>query len=141
VKPKAHLTNRNYAHFLPLALLLSLLLLLAGCTAAPKWGGWSKQPSPAQIAAVMGPQPATYLYYPRYEVYQDEKSREYFYQDGQWWVNDRRPPTGISVAALQESPSVQITLQDAPKREHASVKQTYPPTWSGNAAVVAGTAR
>lgn len=136
VKTKAHLTTRCCS--LCLVLLLAPVLLLAGCTAAPKWGGWSKQPSPKQIAAVMGPQPATFLYYPRYEVYQNEKTGEYVYQDGQWWINDRRPPQGIAVATLQETPSVLITLQDSPKREHAGVKQTYPANWDGKSAVVAG---
>jgi hypothetical protein len=27
---------------------------LSGCTGAPKWGTWSKAPTQAQIAAVMG---------------------------------------------------------------------------------------
>ena len=85
----------------------------------------------------MGVQPATFLYFPHYEIYQNEKSGEYVYQDGQWWINDRRPPAGVSVAALNESPSVVITLQDAPKREHAAVKQAYPTNWNGKPAVVA----
>lgn len=31
-----------------------MVAFLSGCTGAPKWGTWSKAPTQAQIAAVMG---------------------------------------------------------------------------------------
>lgn len=135
MKIKALLTTLSCPLY-PVMVLVPLLLL-TGCSGAPKWGGWSKQPSPEQLAAVMGPKPATFIYFPRYEVYQNEKSLEYVYQDGQWWIENPRPPGGVSVAALEEAPSVLITLQDSPKREHAGVKQAYPSDWDGKGSVVA----
>lgn len=33
---------------------LGLATLLSGCTGAPRWGAWSKAPTQAQIATVLG---------------------------------------------------------------------------------------
>src|SRR6187549_866302 len=106
---------------------LGLLPLLTGCVDAPAWGAWSKRPTPAQIQAVMGRPLETYIYFSRYEVYQNDRTKEYVYQDRDEWVHSPAPPAAIAEAKLQASPSVILSLRGGPDQSHTKARKEYPP--------------
>ena len=106
--------------------LVFLLLFLAGCTGSPPWGAWSHTPTPEQIAVVMGRRTETFIYFSRYEVYQNMRNREYVYWERQRWVHSPLPPATITAATLQQSPTVKLTLDDSPERAHAKIRLNYP---------------
>jgi hypothetical protein len=72
--------------------------------------------------------PDNYVYYPAYGVYYNGYSHQYAYQDRSQWVM-RSAPMGISVDALQASPSVRMDFHDSPALHHAAMAKQYPRTW------------
>lgn len=134
MKPKAHRISSGCCVG---GALLALIPLMTGCADSPPWGAWSKSPSPAQIAAVMGRRPETFIYFSRYEVYQNERTKEYVYQDGHWWIHSPLPPVTIDPATLKQSPAVIVPLQESPEKAHAKTRAAYPSDWDKAPAVVA----
>jgi len=119
--------------------ILCQLPLLTGCADSPAWGSWSKRPTPAQIEAVMGRPLETFVYFSRYEVYQNELTREYIYQENNDWVRSAAPPPAIDEARLQASPFVVLSLRDGPDKSHAKARQQYPSDVERNPTLVAST--
>lgn len=115
---------------------LFVLGLLAGCSGAPRWGAWSKRPSPAQIQAVLGRQ-ESYVYIPAYEVYYNGAAARYVFWDGGDWVSTREPPYEVSLEELLTAPSVVMDFQDHPARHHAAVVRRYPRDWQRPAPLLA----
>ena len=74
----------------------------------------------------MGRRSETFIYYSRYEVYQNTRNREYVYWEGQRWVRSPLPPATITVATLQQSPVVKLTLEESPERSHPKTRLNYP---------------
>jgi len=105
---------------------MGVIPLLTGCADSPPWGTWSKRPTPAQIEAVMGRPLETFIYFSRYEVYQNERTREYIYQENNEWVRSAVPPGTIVETKLQASPFVVLSLRDGPGKSYAKVRQQYP---------------
>jgi len=81
--------------------------------------------------------PETFIYFSRYEVYQNQRTREYVYQDGHWWIRSPLPPVTIAETTLQESPAVMVSLQDAPEQSHGKTREAYPSDWGKKPAIVA----
>jgi len=75
----------------------------------------------------MGRPLETYIYFSRYEVYQNDHTKEYVYQDGNEWVESPVPPAAVTEAKLQASPSVVLSLRDGPDKSHAKARKEYPP--------------
>lgn len=69
-----------------------------------------------------------YVYYPGYQVYYSNSRRQYAYPEGGRWVS-QPAPRGVSVSALQASPSVKMAFHDSPANHHAAVVQQYPKNW------------
>jgi hypothetical protein len=107
---------------------LVLIVLLAGCTDTPRWGGWSTAPSQAQIETGLQ-RLDTYVYFPRYQVYFNAARGRYTFWDGRAWVTGPQPPAGIPAELLQASPSVAMRFTDAPEWHHAEVNRLYPRNW------------
>lgn len=107
-----------------------LLLFLSGCAGSPPWGAWSKSPTPAQLRAALAGTPETFIYFSRYEVYQNERTKEYVYQDGHWWIHSALPPVTIEEATLKQSPAVVVALEESPERSHGQIRETYPSDWN-----------
>lgn len=116
---------------------LSLLTVLTGCSDSPAWGGWSKRPTPAQIEAVMARPLETFVYFSRYEVYQNEHTREYVYRENDEWVRSVMPPPAVSEAKLQASPFVVLSLRNGPGESYAKVRKQYPSDLEKNPSLVA----
>ena len=120
------------------AAILSLLPLLTGCANSPPWGGWSKSPTPAQIEAVMGRPLETFVYFTRYEVYQNERTKEYVYQNRDEWIHSPVPPAAIAEPKLQASPSVVLSLREGPdNKSHAKAPKEQPSDAERKPAVMA----
>jgi len=117
--------------------LLGWLLFLTGCADSPPWGAWSKIPSATEIAAVTGHRPETFIYFSRYEVYQNDRTKEYVYQEDHQWVHSSHPPVAISEGMLQSSPSAKVLLAGEPEQKHAVVRQVYPSDWRHPSGVMA----
>lgn len=69
-----------------------------------------------------------YVYYPAYQVYYSSSRRQYAYPEGGRWVS-QPAPRGVSVNALQASPSVKMNFHDSPANHHAAVVKQYPKNW------------
>ncbi len=110
--------------------------LLAGCSGSPPWGGWSREPSQAQVARALG-RPETFIYFSQYEVYRRARPREYVYLDNGAWVHRQQPPADLSEATLQASPTVEVELTDGPEHGHEAVKRSYPRVASAAGTIVA----
>ena len=76
-------------------------------------------------AAVM---PDTYVYYPSYGVYFNQRNRQYYYLNGSVWVNQPQP-YGVTVPDLQASPYVNMNFHDAPAYHHTEMQRQYPRNW------------
>jgi hypothetical protein len=72
--------------------------------------------------------PDNYIYYPSYGVYYNQHNRQYYYQDGNVWVN-RSEPMGVSIYTLQASPFVNMNFHDSPEHHHAEMQRQYPRNW------------
>lgn len=116
-----------------------MLSLLTGCSGSPPWGAWSKQPTPEQIQAVMGRPLETFIYFSRYDVYQNELTREYIYQENNEWVRSSAPPSRIAEAKLQASPFVTLSLRDGPDKSHTQAHNHYPADREKNPTLMAST--
>ncbi len=110
--------------------------LLAGCAGSPPWGGWSKEPSDAQVQAALGHR-ESYIYFTHYEVYRRTRAKEYVYREHGAWVHRDVPPAGVSEAALEASPSVEVALNDTPENQHSAVKLAYPRNLDASSIVAA----
>jgi hypothetical protein len=117
--------------------LLVMVLLLSGCADSPPWGGWSMTPSAEQLAAARGRRPETFIYFSRYEVYQNERTKEYVYEGDRGWMHSVRPPTAIAESTLLASPAVKVVLEDEPGQAHAAVRRAHPADWRNPSGVMA----
>ncbi len=127
----------NFAGIRLRALLGLLLLgLLAGCADSPRWGAWSRRPSPAQTQAALGRQDS-YVYIPAYEIYYNGTGARYVFWNGADWVSSREPPYEVSLEELLTAPSVVMDFHDHPARHHAAVVLRYPRDWRRPAALLA----
>ena len=72
--------------------------------------------------------PDTYIYYPSYGVYYNQRNRQYYYQNGNVWVNQPQPQ-GVSILELQASPFVNMDWHDSPEHHHAEMQRQYPRNW------------
>jgi hypothetical protein len=115
---------------------LATAALLSGCSGSPPWGGWSKEPTQAQVARALG-RPETFIYFSQYEVYRRAHPREYVYQNNGAWVHREQPPADVSESALQASPTVEVVLTDGPEHGHEAVKRSYPRTPAAGDTIVA----
>lgn len=121
-----------------MVLSLGLLFLLVGCAGAPRWGTWSKNPTPAQIQAGLSPRDS-YVYIPAYETYYNTTAARYVFPSNLGWVTQVDPPQDVSVGMLLASPSVAMTFTDAPARHHAAMARLYPRNWGQGTVVMAFT--
>lgn len=117
---------------------LGLLLLLAGCNGAPRWGAWSQSPTRAQLEAGRAPRDS-YVYIPAYDTYYNATAARYVFPSSQGWVTQADPPQDVSVGMLLGSPSVAMTFTDAPAQHHPAMARLYPRNWGQSNAVVAFT--
>lgn len=116
-------------------LCLAVVGLLAGCADTPRWTNSSRHPTPAQIQAVLG-RLDTYIYFSSYQIYLNPAREQYTFWDGGAWVTSRELPPEVSMEALEASPSVAMTFDDAPARHHAEIIRLYPRNWGRSEAVM-----
>ena len=83
------------------------------------------QPPAAGTPAVV---PDDYVYYPNYGVYYNSRRHLYHYLRGDTWVT-QPAPEGVTVDALQASPSVNMEFHDSPALHHAEMLKRYPRDW------------
>jgi len=76
--------------------------------------------------------PDNYIYYPNYGVYYNQHNRQYYYQNGNVWVNQPQP-YGVSAVTLQASPFVNMNFHDSPEHHHAEMQRQYPRNWRPDA--------
>ncbi len=69
-----------------------------------------------------------YTYYPQQQVYYDNRSRQYTWQQNNRWLTQSRPPTGF-YDGNKTSPSVRMNFNDDPSHHHHAVSQQYPRHW------------
>lgn len=69
-----------------------------------------------------------YTYYPNQQVYYDNRSRQYTWQQDNRWLTQSRPPHGFYDNS-RSSPSVRMNFNDEPSRHHHAVTQQYPRHW------------
>ena len=72
--------------------------------------------------------PDTYIYYPSYGVYYNQHNHQYYYMNGNVWVNQPQP-YGVSTVTLQASPFVNMNFHDSPEHHHAEMQRQYPRNW------------
>jgi len=72
--------------------------------------------------------PDNYVYYPNYGVYYNGQRHLYHYLRGDTWVT-QPAPEGVTVDALQASPSVNMEFHDSPALHHAEMQKRYPRNW------------
>lgn len=113
---------------LGICLAVMALLLLAGCTGAPRWGYWSDHPTRAQTLAALG-KGDTYVYFPGYEIYYNRTQGYYVYWNGKAWLKRFEAPAGVNLTALLASPSVAVPFHDDPELHHADMVRSYPRDW------------
>ena len=104
---------------------------LTGCIGyvdRPRGGEVYSEPPSVYVDSGPVVQPE-YVYYPGYQVYYSNHTREYVYRDGGSWVSRPAPPR-VSVDVLVASPSVNLNFHDAPANHHSSVVKTYPKSWT-----------
>jgi len=119
-----------------LALGVALLVVLTGCVGYVDGpgggGGYAASPVVETSFAVQD----DYVYYPQYELYYSSSRHEYASREGNGWVS-RPAPRGVSVNAVQSSPSVKMDFHDSPANHHAAVTKQYPKNWKPAAAAQA----
>jgi len=69
-----------------------------------------------------------YVYYPHYQVYYSPSRHHYAYREGRAWVA-QPAPRGVTINALQASPSVHMTFRGPPAQHHVEVIRQYPKNW------------
>jgi hypothetical protein len=87
----------------------------------------------------MGRPLETFVYFSRYEVYQNNQTKEYVYQDRGGWVHSPVPPDGIAETKLKGSPSEVLSLRDGPEKSHAKARKEYPSDSGKKPALMAST--
>jgi hypothetical protein len=108
-----------------LALGVAMLVVLTGCVVdGPSAGVYVAPPAVETTFAVQD----DYVYYPQYELYYSSSRHEYASREGNAWVS-RPAPRGVSVNAVQASPSVKMDFHDSPANHHAAVTKQYPKSW------------
>ena len=117
-------TQFRYLHLASSLLGAGILLTLAGCyNSPPARSGYVRASSPVVLV-----DDDSYVYYPGYEVYYNNRRREYVYRDNNVWVTRREPPRAWA-RELPASPSVRMEFRDAPERHHEEIVRTYPKNW------------
>ena len=104
---------------------------LTGCfryVDGPRGGASYVEPPPAYVESGVVAQPE-YVYYPSYEVYYNNHTRQYIYREGRSWVS-RPEPARISAHVLFASPSVRLNFHDHPSNHHETVIREYPKHWT-----------
>jgi hypothetical protein len=114
---------------LGVCLALGALVLLVGCSSAPRLSTWLKQPAQAPAAPAAAPTEDAYVYFPRYEVYYNRTQGYFAFWDGRAWRKRFEPPADTTVAALLASPFVAMPFHDDPRHHHADVARSYPASW------------
>ena len=117
-------------------LCLLMLVLLMGCTGSPRWTDSSKQPTSAQIQAVLG-RLDSYVYFPGYEIYYNTGQDNYVYWSGGAWVTSNEPRADVAVDVLLAAPAVAMNFDDAPARHHDAVIRQYPRNWGRSESALA----
>ena len=128
------------ARFAGFAAGVILLGAMTGCAGTPIWGGWSTQPTVAQLQKVRGIQ-ADWVYYPAYGVYYSRNFQEYVYWDATDWFTRLELIAPLTPEKLQASPAVRMDFQDAPALHHAAVARRYPRNWTSPMAALAANGR
>jgi len=85
--------------------------------------------TPPVVVAPVVVVPDNYVYYPNYGVYYNSSRHQYAYLKDKAWVL-QPTPQGISVDALQASPSVRMDFHDSPANHHAEMMRKYPKNWA-----------
>jgi hypothetical protein len=87
---------------------------------------------PAPVVVAPAVTTDTYVYYPQYGVYYNSYRHRYNYMKDNVWVAGGAPE-GVSVSALQASPSVNMDFHDSPEKHHAEILKKYPREWKPSA--------
>lgn len=64
----------------------------------------------------MGRPLETYIFFSQYEVYQNERTKEYVYRGTEGWIRSPFPPAGLLESKLRESPSEVLALRGGPDK-------------------------
>jgi hypothetical protein len=104
---------------------------LVGCVRyveSPRGSGAYAEPPSVYVESGIMSQPE-YVYYPGYQVYYRNSTRQYIYREGRSWVSRPTPPH-VSANVLFASPSVRLDFHDHPSNHHATVARQYPKHWA-----------
>jgi hypothetical protein len=103
-----------------------LLGTLTGCASHGSWSRtWDVPPPMADKGFAVKDD---YVYYPQYECYYSLTRHLYANRDGRDWISHPNP-SGVSVNALLDSPSVIMNFHDSPALHNADVVRQYPKDW------------